>query len=168
MKQLNTYINEKLVLNKNTFKKHYNYFPTNSTELEDIILQCMNKRKDNDIIDLNDIDTSKITSMAYLFNNISEFLLDSNYKIDISEWDVSNVEHMHFMFYKCKNIDYIGDISSWDVSKVKNISYMFYDTHFDPGDLNKWENKIHIKKNRNSMKSYTFKNSKINVPEWYK
>jgi len=155
MKQLRTYISEKLVLNKDTFKKNYNYFPTNSAELEDIILQCMNKRKDNDIIDLNDIDTSKITSMAYLFNNISDFLLDNNYKIDISKWNVSNVEFMHFMFYKCKNIDYIGDISGWDVSKVKNISYMFCDTHFNPGDLNKWGNKIHIRKNSNSMKSYT-------------
>lgn len=67
MKTLNTYINEKLVLNKDTFKNNYKYFPKTKDELKDIINKLLKERKDQEIIDLNDIDTSEITDMSELF-----------------------------------------------------------------------------------------------------
>ena len=79
MKHLSTYINEKLVLSKDTFRKSYNYFPKDKKELKDIVVQLLEERKNNNVIDLNDIDTSKITDMSYLF-----FDIEQHYIIDIS------------------------------------------------------------------------------------
>ena len=137
MKALNIYVNEKLVLNKDTFRKaKYKYFPETKEELKDIIKQLLEERKDQDIIDLNDIDTSEITDMSELFSNNYTI-----YKIDISKWDVSNVKDMYGIFYKCKNIDYIGDISSWNVSNVEDMSYMFYNCYNleSIGDISSWK-----------------------------
>ena len=45
-------------------------------------------------------------------------------KIDVSEWDVSNVKTMEQMFSYCKNFN--CDLSSWNVSNVEDMSDMFY------------------------------------------
>ena len=39
MKSINNYISEKLIINKNTGKKYYKYFPETIDELQDIIEQ---------------------------------------------------------------------------------------------------------------------------------
>ena len=52
----------------------------------------------------------------------------------ISEWDVSNVEDMRYMFYKSP---FNGDISQWDVSNVQNMYMMFYGSSFN-GDISSW------------------------------
>jgi surface protein len=44
---------------------------------------------------------------------------NSEFKGDISDWDVSNVEFMSYMF---SNSEFNGDISGWDVSNVKFMS----------------------------------------------
>ena len=55
-------------------------------------------------------------------------ILYSKFNGDLSNWDVSNVEDMRFMFsnssFTCEN----GDISKWDVSNVRDMSYMFNGT----------------------------------------
>ena len=38
----------------------------------------------------------------------------TSFNEDISEWDVSNVETIEYMFYKAESFD--QDISKWDVS----------------------------------------------------
>ena len=119
MKTLNTYINEKLVLNKDTFKRVYNYFPKDKIELCQLLRKLIDERKNNNIIDLNDIDTSNITDMSSLFE------LEEIKKIDISGWNVSNAEDMSYMFYKCENLKSVGDLTGWDVSNVTNMSDMF-------------------------------------------
>ena len=48
--------------------------------------------------------------------------------IDISDWNVSNVENMGAMFQGCEQLKSIGDISNWNVSNVKNMCTMFYDS----------------------------------------
>ena len=85
MKSINNYILEKLVINKNTGKKHYNYFPVARKELQEIIKQRI--KEEGNECDLNDIDVSKINDMSKLFK-------ESEFNSDISNWDVSNVKDM--------------------------------------------------------------------------
>ena len=136
MKNLKDIINEKLVINKNTKINKYHYYPQDAKELKELVYKLI-KERGNDA-DLNDIDTSKITNMDELFrlNDYKETTL-SNFNGDISEWDVSKVRDMSFMFDGSK---FNGDISKWDVSKVKNMSFMFDDSKFtgQHGDISNW------------------------------
>ncbi len=186
MKQLTTYINEKLILNKGTFKKHYNYFPKTKDELKDIIKQLAKEYEDEPVLDLNEIDISKITDMSNLFEGMHIKEIDisgwdvSNVKNmssmfswcekltdigDISVWNVSNIEYMHFMFFNCKNLKSVGDLSSWDVSGVTNMYCMFYGCKnlTDIGDLSSWD--ISNVKNITTM---FYKSGITNIPSWYK
>ncbi len=161
MRQLSTYINEKLVLNKNTFKKPvYKYFPKDIEELNDILYKLIEERKDQGIIDLNDIDTSDLTNMRLIFYNDNKIK-----KIDISDWNVSNAITMAGMFWNCENLEYIGDISSWDVSNVKNMESMFEKCKKlkDVGDLGKWK----VSPNKTSMKDMFNRCNISIIPDWY-
>ena len=112
MKSLVQYLEEKLIINKGN---NYRYFPKTKKELKDIIKQRI--KDEGNEVDLNDIDISKITDMSTLFK-------DTNFNGDISEWNVSNVTNMRYMFSGC--ISFNQDISSWDVSNVTNMRGMFY------------------------------------------
>ena len=88
--------------------------------------------------DLNHIDVSEVINMYNLFS-CREKDLGSKYKDlnpDISNWDVSNVENMNFMFYECKNFN--CDISNWNVSSVENMEFMFYGCKKFNQDLSQW------------------------------
>ena len=140
MKQLNQYIKEKLIINKD-------YHDTkivvkSSDELRKIIKQRYEEygpgTKRNPI-DFNDIDVINIDSFCDkldlgIFN-------DMNFKyIDISDWDVSNVTNMNGMFFMCKELKSVGDISKWNVSKVTDMNSMFNgcnELEFI-GDISKW------------------------------
>ena len=113
MKTLQNYITEKILINKNS-KLAYNYHPKTKHELKDIIKRRI--KSEGNECDLNDINTSNITDMSYLF-------ADSDFNGDISKWDVSNVESMWAMFYCSK---FNGDISNWDVSNVTNNAAIFH------------------------------------------
>ena len=137
MKQINSFINEKLIINKNTKINKYNYQPEDKYELNDLIKKLLEERGLD--ADLNDIDISKITDMNYLFdrpsfNKINKYDL-CNFNGDISKWDVSHVKTMVGMFYESK---FNGDISNWDVSNVEYMAYMFSESKFN-GDISKWD-----------------------------
>ena len=89
MKQINKYISERLHINKDTGNHHYNYHPKTRDELQELVKKLIKERGNE--ADLNDIDTSEITDMTTLF-----YL--SKFNGDISKWDVSKVEDMHYMF----------------------------------------------------------------------
>ena len=141
MKQLSEYINEKLVLNKNTFKKPvYNYHPKTKRELKNLISELIDKRDgENDVIDLNDIDTSDMVDMSDLFMYVK---LSKSTRIDISKWDISNVKNLAYMFCYSNIID--ANIEDWDVSGVKAFLYMFESSSYKkkPKWYIKWERKI--------------------------
>ena len=118
MKQINKYIVERLHINKDTGNNH-NYHPKTRDELKELVDKLIKERGDD--ADLNDIDTSKITDMSYLF-------YEFEFNGDISNWDVSNVEDMSYMFMGSKFTGENGDISKWDVSKVEDMYYMFTGT----------------------------------------
>ena len=132
MKNLTQYIQEKLIIKKNInkIKKNYNYkyFPKTREELKEIIEQRI--EKEGNEVDLNDIDVSEITDMSGLFMNL-------DFNGDIYEWDVSNVNNMAYMFYKCKKFN--QDLSSWDVSNVENMNSMFNGCHNFNQDISPWD-----------------------------
>ena len=111
MKNLNTYIHEKLTI----VHRSYSCTPQTKIELKKII---KNRLTDDPNTDLNDIDVSNIIDMSDLFWGLNP------HNIDISQWDVSNVENMNSMFWSCKNFN--SDLSAWDVSHVKNMGCIFF------------------------------------------
>ena len=119
MKNLKDIIQERLHINKDTGNNSYNYYPKTSNELEELIKKLIKERGNN--ADLNDIDTSEITDMQFMFYG-------SSFNGDISTWDVSNVKDMYGMFRESKFTVENGDISNWDVSNVTNMNSMFYRT----------------------------------------
>ena len=125
MKTLQNYITEKILINKNS-KIVYNYHPKTKDELKDIIDKRI--ESEGNECDLNDIDTSNILDMSYLFEN-------SDFNGDISKWNVSKVTDMGGMFYGSK---FNGDISKWNVSNVKSMYGMFYKSEFN-GDISNWD-----------------------------
>ena len=123
MKSINIYINEALKLGK----PRYRYYPKTKEELQDIIKQRI-KDEGNDV-DLNDIDVSNITDMSSLFEEI-------DFNGDISNWDVSNVRYMKYMFYECNSFN--QDISKWNVSNVTNMVGMFGHCYKFNKDISNW------------------------------
>jgi len=71
--------------------------------------------------DLNDIYTTNITDMSWLFHYMKTF------NGNISNWDVSNVTDMSHMFDSAESFN--GNISKWNVSRIKDMTRMFYDAH---------------------------------------
>ena len=113
MKTLKQHINEALKIGNNLSEwSAYSCKPKTNVELKEIIEERISKEGQE--CDLNDIDTSLIDNMSYLFAY-------SRFNGDISRWNVSNVKDMFGMFAYSK---FNGDISDWNVSKVKNISYI--------------------------------------------
>ena len=175
-------IYERLHINKDTGNNSYNYYPKTSNELEELIKKLIKERGNN--ADLNDIDTSEITDMQFMFYG-------SSFNGDISTWDVSNVKDMYGMFRESKftgkngnisnwdvsNVEdmghmfyvssFNGDISNWNVSNVKNMNGMFMESKFtgENGDISKWD----VSNDKNNM-YYMFSKSPLekNPPKWYK
>ena len=89
MKNLKDIILERLHINKDIESNYYNYHPKTRDELKELVNKLINERGYN--ADLNDIDTSEITDMNFMFYK-------SKFNGDISVWDVSNVKDMSHMF----------------------------------------------------------------------
>ena len=154
MKTLNNFLTEKLKLNKQSKIDEYSYHPKDKDELRSLLKQLLEKRGNN--ADLNDIDTSDITDMSWLFAKLDP------HNIDISEWNVSNVENMFYMFYACKNFN--SDLSKWNVSKVKYMHCMFWGCNKFTSDLSKWN----VSKVEDMFRIFASCTSLKNKPSWYK
>ena len=108
-------------------KEQLKYFPKTREELKEIIKQRI--KVEGNEVNLNNIDVSQITNMSYLFENL-------DFNGDISDWDVSKVKDMHYMFFGCKSFN--QDISNWNVSKVKYMHSMFFGCEKFNQDISKW------------------------------
>ena len=127
MKTLRQHINEALKIGNNLSEwSVYSCQPKTKKELKEIIEERISKEGPN--CDLNDIDTSLITDMSYLFAN-------KLFNCNISEWNTSNVVNMIGMFYKS---NFNGNISKWNVSKVRSMGDMFAKSKFNQ-DISKWK-----------------------------
>lgn len=177
MKGITSYINEKLQISKNNIHVVDTIKINSKQELSKYI---SSKLVDNpEDLDLSNIQLSEsIDSLDGLFNGKKIKTLD------LSGWDVSNIENFsgmfshcynleeiygledwnfkdgtsfYKMFYGCKNLKKI-EIYDWEVNNVKNLSYMFYDCINLDMQLKEW--------NINYDYSSTFnmcKNSKVVV-----
>ena len=85
-------------------------------------------------------------------------LIFEDFNGDISQWDVSNVKNMKYMFNYCEHFN--CDISGWDVSNVTNMDSMFVNCEKFNQDLSKWD-----VSNVEDM-TCTF-NFCLTQPEWY-
>ena len=159
MKQINQFITEYIIKKKLetpiNSEDHYDYYPETKEELSKNIQELLNNDKRN----FNCIDTSKITDMSELFKHeIFDKLI-----FDVSEWNVSNVTNMNYMFNECGIFD--CDLSNWDVSKVTHMQHMFYRCYkFTGKGLENWDvsNVTHM--NDIFGKCTLLKNK----PNWYK
>ncbi len=68
-------------------------------------------------VPLNNIVTTNMTDMSYMFSNATTF------NQDISSWDTSNVINMLWMFYRANAFN--KPIGSWDTSNVTDMNNMF-------------------------------------------
>ena len=148
MKNLNTYIHEKLTI----VHKSYSCAPDTRGELKEILRDRLNQDPDTD---LNDIDVSNITDMSSLFRGLDP------HNIDISQWDVSNVMDMRFIFYKCKNFN--SDLSKWDVSNVRDTYCMFINCENFNSDLSNWD----VSKVEDMRNMFFGCDSMKELPVWY-
>ena len=165
MKNLIEIIKEKLKINSKSNVHQYKYIPDNKEELIKIINECINENGLE--ANLNNIDTSNINDMSYLFSLFDEngrpkrHMCFNEFNGDISGWNVSNVTDMSNMFRYSK---FNGDISKWNVSNVTNMNQMFSRSKFNRRNISKWNvNKV---KDMEDM----FWNCPLekNPPKWYK
>ena len=158
MKHLNQYIAEHIIKKKLDkpidSKNHYKYFPETKEELIENIEELMQ----SDIYDFNCIDTSKITDMSSLFENI---VIERNF--DVSGWDVSNVSNMTNLFHECENFD--CDLSKWNVSNVTSMMDMFRSCEsFEGKGLEKWN--VSKVENMRNMFTYCRKFDGKSIENW--
>ena len=79
---------------------------------------------------------------------------------DISQWDVSKVTNMSYMFERSK---FNQDISEWDVSKVINTEEMFAYSQFNQ-NIDSWT----INQQHYSCRDMFYKSKMEELPTWYK
>ena len=102
-------------------------YPASNDNIHDLISAAIHEMGEN--CNLNWIDTSKVTDMAYLFvpadvkyeDDEEEYI--SDFCGDISKWDVSNVTTFEGMFKDCH---FNGDITKWKISQKADIEKMFW------------------------------------------
>ena len=106
MKHINQFITEYIIKKKldKPINSEYKYHPQTKEELIENIKELLDKEE----TDFNCIDTSAITNMSHLFDMSLDILIRYSVKdvyFDVSEWDVSNVTDMSYMFYDCKRFN---------------------------------------------------------------
>ena len=142
LKMFNSALNKYRIFNRKN--DGYMVQPQTKEELVDIIRDAIVTYGKE--VDLNFIDTSKITDMSYLFASPFPPLFSSdyfsgygfdNFNGNISKWDVSNVKDMSYMFLD--NFEFNQPLNDWDVSHVTNMYCMFGDAESFNQPLDQWD-----------------------------
>lgn len=153
---LQQFINERLKITSKT-KPLEKLKPESKDDLIAIITQELERQGPD--ADLNFIDTSKMTDMSNLFHfvkgKVRNIQIDEwntsnvttmagmfdkceEFNCDLSHWDVSKVINMMSMFSGCKVFEGTG-LDNWDVSNVTKTETMFSNCYkFDAG-LSRWD-----------------------------
>ena len=84
-------------------------------------------------IDLNNVNTSEMTSSYNMFNGCSSLT-----SLDLSGWNTASVTDMSRMFFDCADLTTL-DLSGWNTGNVTDMSFMFsYNPSLDSLDLSGW------------------------------
>lgn len=118
MKSLQSYITEKLKIQKKETKKKPLLVPQSLSELKEIIRDRYKENTKH--IDCTDIDVSGIDNFDGLFGFENEIET-----IDLTGWDTSNVTNMNNMFWYCKKLKEVIGIENLDVSNVTTFGSLF-------------------------------------------
>ena len=77
------------------------------------------------------LDTSNVTDMSSMFRDAGSDA-QSDFYLDLTSWNVGNVENMQSMFYQsgvtARNVNWTLILDNWDVRKVKYMGNMFAHT----------------------------------------
>ena len=126
--------------------------PKNKAQLKSLIDYAFK----HNIYDLNFIDTSKITNMSWLFENVK-------HNFDVSNWDVSNVTYMNGIFNSCFKFKGKG-LENWNVSNVTSMYSMFTACeNFEGKGLENWNLEKII-----FCYDMFYGCDKITIPKWHK
>ena len=139
MKPSNQHILETLIINKDYIE--FKITPKSFDELRKIIEDRYDKLgpvREQNPIDFNDIDVSNIDSFCGSITGIGIFAETKFKYIDISDWDVSNIKSMRYMFAYCETLESVGNLLKWNVSEVTNMSSMFYGCKSFNQDISNW------------------------------
>ena len=72
-----------------------------------------------EISGIDNLNTSDVTNMRYMFNNCQNLT-----SLDLSGFDTSNVTNMYAMFYNCESLTRLN-LSGFNTSNVTDMAYMF-------------------------------------------
>lgn len=116
--------------------------------------------KSSDVLDLSFIDVSRTDGLGNAFNTNSR-IIKYTCTVDLSSWDVSNVERFDCMFERFEG-DIIG-LEKWNTSKAVSMHCMFKDAVKFNADLSKWNvSKVEY------MDHMFDKSGVKKLPSWYK
>lgn len=87
-------------------------------------------------LNLSSLNTSNVISTSWMFNGCSALTSVG----DLSGWNTSNLTNISYMFNGCSALTSIGDISGWNTSKVTSMEWMFNNCFklTSVGTLSKW------------------------------
>ena len=105
------------------------YKPKDKDTLEKLLKRMIEVRGDEG--DFNDIDTSDIESMKFLFN------YNSTFNGNITGWNVSSVRNMRNMFAYATSFN--QPIGNWEFPNVENMSGMFSGASSFNQPIGDWE-----------------------------
>ena len=90
---------------------------------------------------LSKLNVSYLKNMGGLFSDFDfKKAKELGYNVDITNWNVSNVENMQQMFKNSSGFD--QDLSKWNVTKVKNMEEMFCNCKNFNQNLTSWNDKL--------------------------
>ena len=145
MKSVITYINEKLVLNKNIKKQNNTIYTVikNDDDLRDYI----NKKFNEDNIHLNlsylDFSNYKNQFNGGSISQIVTFNRDIQIKtkvIDVTNWNLTNIISLKKLFCWMENVEDIIGLDTWDVSNIVCFEETFENCQklTNLSDIEKW------------------------------
>ena len=116
---------------------------TRQDKLQQELIRRSEKCTDG-LLDLSDIDVSKLNDISYLFHPefaYHYFILKSVKTIDVTGWDVSRFSDFDGVFDGLSTIKHITGLDTWDVSNAVNMNNFFHQCNEleDVGDISHWD-----------------------------
>lgn len=143
MKSFNKYMAsmkiDEALIKKNTSLNQISYRPNSKEELRKIIQKKIDKMNSRNSTNLHlaDIDVSRIDNMNSLFMGLSGY--ENIKRINIYNWDTSNVESFSYMFALLDKLEEIIGIEDINTSNVESFDSMFLECKkLKKIDISKW------------------------------